>query len=103
LLNGEIALYGAESLEKLGISRIEIIEELISILKSGDVKKQIYAAKALGNIGKSSKTAIITLIKEFKKKRIVKINEDLECAIDKSFGKIGDIKEKNFVNSYFKM
>jgi hypothetical protein len=37
LLNGEIALYGAESLERLGIPRIEIIVELITILKSGDV------------------------------------------------------------------
>jgi hypothetical protein len=102
LLNGEIALYGAESLEKLGISRIEIIKELITILKSGDVKKQIYAAKALGNIGKSSKEAIKALVEEFTKKRILKINEDLECAIIYSFGKIGDIKEKTFINSYLK-
>jgi hypothetical protein len=71
LLNGEIAFYGVESLEKLGISRIEIIKELITILKSGDVKKQIYAAKALGNIGKSSKSAIKALVEEFTKKRIV--------------------------------
>jgi hypothetical protein len=39
MLNGEIALYVAESLERLGISRIEIIEELITILKYGDVSK----------------------------------------------------------------
>jgi hypothetical protein len=71
LLNGEIALYGAESLDRLGIARIEIIEELIAILKSGEVKKQIYAAKALGNIGKNSKAAIKALVEEFTKKRIV--------------------------------
>jgi HEAT repeat protein len=101
-MNGEIALYGAESLERLGIPRKEIIEELIVILKSGDEKMQIYAAKALGNIGKSSKAAIKALVEEFTKKRIVKINEDLECAIVYSFGKIGDIKEKTFINSYLK-
>jgi HEAT repeat protein len=38
----------------LGVPKIELIKELIAILKSGDVTKQIYAAKALGNIGKSS-------------------------------------------------
>jgi hypothetical protein len=54
LLNGEIALYVTESLERLGISKIDIIDELINILKTGQIKKQIYAAKALGNIGKSS-------------------------------------------------
>jgi hypothetical protein len=31
--------------------KINIIDELINILKSGELSRQIYAAKALGTIG----------------------------------------------------
>ncbi len=54
LLNGEIACNAGESLEQLGILKEDIIIELIAILKSGDIKNKIYAAKALGNLGRGS-------------------------------------------------
>jgi hypothetical protein len=45
----------------LGIPKKDIIDELINILKSGEISKQIYAAKALGNIGKGSEAATYAL------------------------------------------
>jgi hypothetical protein len=48
LLNGEIAIYGVETLERLGIPKINIKDELINILKSRELSRQIYAAKVLG-------------------------------------------------------
>jgi hypothetical protein len=74
---------------------------LIGFLKSGDAKKQVYAAKAIGNIGKNSKEAIKALVYEFTKKRVMKINEVFECAIVYSLGKIGFIKDSYMIKIYF--
>jgi hypothetical protein len=75
---------------------------LIKFLKSGEISQQIYAAKALGNIGKNSKEATEALIKELTKNWIIKINEDLEFNIVTSIGEIGGKTNINILNLFLK-
>jgi hypothetical protein len=75
---------------------------LIIILKSGELSKQIYAAKALGNIGQNSKAATEALIKELTKNWVIRINEELEYNIVFSLGKIGGTTNINSYNPFIK-
>jgi hypothetical protein len=73
---------------------------LIVILKSGETSMQIYAAKALGNIGKNSKAAIEALIIELTKNWLIKIDDELEYNIVISLGNIRGGNNINMLNPF---